>query len=56
MDEDVLDGDADKSKSGRDSRGRNRDSIVNLVPSGMGEGTLKLPPWEYNGGIGSDDK
>jgi len=56
MDELVSDGDADKSKSGKDSRGRNRDSIVDLVyGKGMDDGDSK-EPCEYIGGTESDAK
>jgi len=45
-----------QSKSGKDSRGRNRDSIVDLVyGKGMDDGDSK-EPCEYIGGTESDAK
>jgi hypothetical protein len=57
MDELVSDGDGGKSSSGKDNRGRKRDSIVNLEHGreASHEGTSK-PAFECNGGIESDAK
>jgi len=57
MDELVSDGEEAKSKSGRDIRGRNRDSIVDFVNGiEVPHKGASNPVFECNGGIESDPK